>query len=73
MVHSYFEPEKLFLQLSEKKSGTLPFGAQKMYITTLWSKEKEDDCYFKTEKLIHSYLEHEKKDPSYLEVGKTGS
>ena len=31
-----------------------------MYFTTLWSKEKEDDCYFKVEKLVDSYLEHEK-------------
>ena len=23
-------------------------------------KEKENDCYFKSEKLVHSYLEHEK-------------
>ena len=31
-----------------------------MNFATLWSKEKEDDCYFKSEKLVHSYLENEK-------------
>ena len=44
-----------------------------MYFTILWSKEKEDDCYLQLEKVVHSYLEHENKDPSYLEVVKTGS
>ena len=43
-----------------KKSGSLLFGNQKMQFTTLWSKKKDDDCYFEPEKLVHSYLELEK-------------
>ena len=46
-------------------------------ISQLSSKEKEDDSYFKSEKLVHSYLEQEKNGsqlfPSYLDVEKTGS
>ena len=41
-----------------------------MYITSLWNKEKEDECYFKSEKLVHSYLERETMDPCYLEQQK---
>ena len=48
-----------------------------MYFTTLSSKEKEDDSYFKSEKLVHSSLEQEKNGSqlfrSYLQVEKTGS
>ena len=31
-----------------------------MYFTTLWSKEKEIDFFFKLEKLIRCYLQQEK-------------
>ena len=30
-----------------------------MEFTTLWNEQKEDDCYLKSEKLFHSYLERE--------------
>ena len=68
LVHSYFEQENCFCSyLKREKSGTLLFGAPKLYITTVWSKEKEDDCYFKTEKRVHSYLEHEKNGSQLFE------
>ena len=44
-----------------------------MQFTTVKNKEKDYDIYLKSEKLVHSQYEHEKKFPSYLEVGKTGS
>ena len=44
-----------------------------MYITTVRSKEKDYDIYFKSEKLVHSNQEHGKNFPSYLELEKTGS
>ena len=44
-----------------------------MQFTTVRSKEKDYDIYLKSEKLVHSQQEHEKKFPSYLEVEKTGS
>ena len=43
-----------------------------MQFTTVRSKEKDYDIYLKSEKLVHSQQEHEKKFPSYLEVEKTG-
>ena len=36
-------------------------------------KEKDYDIYLKSEKLVHSNQEHEKKLASYLEVEKSGS
>ena len=50
--------------LSQKNRFTAIWNTKKMdpiYFTTLCSKEKEDDCSFKSEKLVHSYFEHEKK------------
>ena len=44
-----------------------------MQLTTVRNKEKDYDIYLKSEKLVHSQQEHEKKFPSYLEVEKTGS
>ena len=38
----------------------LLFGDQKMYITTVRSKEKDYEIYLKSEKLVHSLQEHEK-------------
>ena len=46
--------------IGKEKSGFQLLGAPKLYFTTLWSKQKEDNCYFKSEKLVHSYLEYEK-------------
>ena len=56
-----------------EKSGSLLLGVQKMWFTTVRSKEKDYDIYLKSEKLVHSQQEHEKMFPSYLEVEKTGS
>ena len=70
----YFEPDKLCCSyLEREKSGSLLFGDQKMQFTSVRSKEKYYDIYLKSEKLVHSQQEHEKKFPSYLEVEKTGS
>ena len=41
-----------------------------MQFTTVRSKEKDYDIYLKSEKLVHSQQEHEKKIPSYFEVEK---
>ena len=61
------EPEKTVSQLiGKERNGSLLLGAPKLYFTTLLSKQKEDNCYFKSEKSVHSYLECEKMDPSYL-------
>ena len=61
------EPKKTVSQLiGKEKSGSLLLGAPKLYLTTLLSKQKEDNCYFKSEKLVHSYLEYEKMDPTYF-------
>ena len=45
---------------TEKKSGSLVFGDQKMQFTTVRSKEKDYDIYLKSEKLVQSQYEHEK-------------
>ena len=46
--HCYFEPEKQFCNCLERDMcGSLLFGDPKRCFTTSWSKEKEDDCYFK--------------------------
>ena len=42
------------------KSGSLLFGDQKILFTTVRSKKKDYDIYFKSEKLVHSQQEHEK-------------
>ena len=44
-----------------------------MQFTTVTSKEKDYEIYLKSEKLVHSQQEHEKKIPSYLDMEKTGS
>ena len=49
MVPSYFEPDKqCFSYLEREKSGSLLFGDQKMYFTTVRSKEKDYDIYLKS-------------------------
>ena len=74
LVPSSFEPEKHCSRyLEREKSGSLLFGAQKMQLTTVKSKEKDYDIYLKSEKLVHSNQEHEKMFTSYLEVQNTGS
>ena len=51
LVHIYFVQEK---------SDPCSLKPKRVWLTTLWSKKKEDDCYFKTEKQFHIHLEHEK-------------
>ena len=61
LVSSYFEPDKHCCSyLEREKIGSLLFGDQKMQFTTVRSKEKDDDIYLKSEKLVHSNQEHEK-------------
>ena len=75
LVPSYLESDKHCCSyLEREKSGSLLFGDQKMQLTTVRSKENDYDIYLKSEKLVDSQQEHEKKMfPSYLEVEKTGS
>ena len=62
LVRSYFEPDKhICSYLEREKSGSLLFGDQKMQFTTVRSKEKDYDIYLKSEKLVHSQQEHEKR------------
>ena len=62
LVPSYFEPDKYCCSyLEREKSGSLLFGDQKMQFTTVRSKEKDYDTYLKSEKLVHSQQEQEKK------------
>ena len=53
-----------------EKSGSLLFGDQKMSFTTVRSKEKDYDIYLKSEKLVHSQQEHDKKVSQLFEGGK---
>ena len=62
LVPSYFESDKHCCSYFEsEKSGYLLFRNQKMQFTTVRSKEKDYDIYVKSEKLVHSQQEHEKK------------
>ena len=71
LVPSYFEPDKHFCSYMEKdKSGSLLFGDQTMQFTTVWCKEKDQDTYLKSEKLVHSQQEHEKNVSQLFESGK---
>ena len=38
-----------------------------MYFTTLWSKEREDDCFFKSDKSFAVIWRDKKVDSCYLE------
>ena len=71
LVPSYFEPDKHCCSyLEREKSGSLLFGDQKMQFTTVRSKEKDYDIYLKSEKLVHSQQEHEKKFSQLFGSGK---
>ena len=71
LVTSCFEPDKHCCSYLEKeKSGSLLFGDQKMQFTTVRSKEKDYDIYLKSEILIHSNQEHEKKVSQLFGIGK---
>ena len=62
LVSSYFKSDKhCVIYLERENSGSLLFGDQKMQFTTVRSKEKDDDIYLKSEKLVHNNQEHEKK------------
>ena len=41
-----------------------------MQFTTVWSKEKDYDIYLKSEKLLHSQLQHEKSVSQLFGSGK---
>ena len=56
----------------EKKLDPCYLEAKKCSSQLLGARKKID-IYLKSEKLVHSQQEHEKKFPSYLELGKTGS
>ena len=70
MFPSYSEVEKTGSYISSmtntvaaiwrEKSGSLLFEDQKIVFTTVRSKEKDDDIYLKSEKLVPSQQEHEK-------------
>ena len=55
---------------NREKSGSVLFGDQKMQFTTVRIKEKDYDIYLKSEKLVHSQQEHEKKVSQLFESGK---
>ena len=62
LVPSYFEPDKHCCSYLERgKIGSLLFRRQKMQFTTVRIKEKVYDIYLKSEKLVHSQQEYEKK------------
>ena len=66
-----FRACKTLLQLfGERKIGSLLFGDQKMQFTTVRSKDKDYDIYFKSEKLVHSQQEHEKNVSQLFGSGK---
>ena len=74
MVPSYFEPDEHCCSYIEiEKSGSLLFGDQKMYFTTVRSKEKDYDIYLKSEKLVHIQQEHEKNVSQVFASGKNGT
>ena len=61
LVPSYFEIDKHCCSyLEREKSGSLLFGDQKIQFTTVRSKEKDDDIYLKSEKLVHRKQELQK-------------
>ena len=71
LVPSYFEPDKYCCSyLKREKSGILLFGDQKMQFTTVRSKVKDYDIYFKSEKLVHSQQVHEKNVSQLFGSGK---
>ena len=71
LVPSYFEPDnQCNSYLEREKSGSLLFGDQKMQFTTVRIKEKDNDIYLKSEKLVHSQQEHEKNFSHLFGSGK---
>ena len=71
LVPSSFEHDKHCCSyLEREKSGSLLFGDQKMQFTTVRNKEKDYDIYLKSEKLVHSQLEHEKNVSQLFRSGK---
>ena len=70
-VPSNFEPDKHCCSyLKREKCGSLLFGDQIMYFTTVRSKEKHYDIYLKSEKLVHNQQEHEKNVSQLFGSGK---
>ena len=61
LVPTYFESDKHCCSyLEREKSGSLLLRDQKLQFTTIRSKEKDNDIYLKSEKLVNSQQEHEK-------------
>ena len=62
LVPSYFEPDKHCCSyLEREKSGSLLFGDQKIWFTTVRSKEKDYDIYLIVRKTVSQQLEARKK------------
>ena len=71
MVPIFFEPDKHSRSyLEREKYAYLLFEDQKMYFTTVRSKEKYYDIYLKSEKMVHNNQEHEKNVSQLFESGK---
>ena len=71
MVPSYFKPDNHCCSyLEREKCGSLLFRVQKMQFTTVRSKEKDYDIYLKSENLVHSQQEYEKKFSQLFGSGK---
>ena len=71
LVPSSFEPDTHCCSyLEREKSGSLLLGDQKMWFTSVRSKEKDYDIYLKSEKLVHSKQEHEKNVSQLFGSGK---
>ena len=56
--------------IGERKKWIPAIWRQKMYFTTVRSKEKDYDIYLKSEKLVHSQQEHEKNVSQLFGSGK---
>ena len=71
MVPSYFEPEKHCCNyLDRDKRDPCYLETKKKQLTTVRSKEKDQDMYLKSENLVHSNQENEKNDFQLFGSGK---
>ena len=68
---SYFESDKhCSSYLEREKCGSLLFGDHKMQFTTVRRKQKDNDIYLKSEKLVHNKQVHEKNVSQLFVSGK---
>ena len=81
MFPSYLEVEKTGFSLFRALETLLQlFGERKMWVPAIWrpkneftsvrNKEKDDDIYLKSEKLVHIQYEHEKNVSQLIGSGK---